>query len=73
MSNLGDCIKVACDFVTFSSVKTCFELRKQFRAEMREDVLQLPNMLWHSWLVVSEGLKSQPQMDVIEPATELMV
>lgn len=69
MGNLSDCIKVACDFVTFSSIETCISLREQFRSEQREDVLQIQTMLWYSWLAVSQALASKPQMDYMEPPT----
>lgn len=71
VSNLSDCIKVACDFVTVSSVNVCLELRQQFRAERREDVLQLPTMLWYSWLSVTDWAESPAQADVIEPITRV--
>lgn len=45
------------------------QLREEFQAEEREDVLQIQTMLWYSWLAVSQALVSKSQEDYIEPAT----
>ncbi|WWC69738.1 uncharacterized protein I206_103681 [Kwoniella pini CBS 10737] len=53
--NLADCIKIALDFVSPHNVKRCQQLTQDFRKEnfakaWKEDVLQLYNVLWYSWL-----------------------
>lgn len=66
---MSDCIKVACDFVSLSSVQTCLQLQEQFRAEHREDVLQLHATLWYSWISACRGLDLKPPLDYIESPT----
>jgi len=52
--NVGDCIKVAVDFVSPANVDRCEKLTHEFREQNRstawkEDVLQLRNMMWYAW------------------------
>lgn len=61
---------MACDFVTIPSASICLELREQFRAERREDVLQLQTMLWYSWLSAKAVESGQPT-EPIEPITQI--
>ena len=53
--NLADCIKVAADFVSPTSVERCAVLTKEFRDQnhseaWKEDVLQLRTMMWFAWV-----------------------
>jgi len=52
--NVGDCIKVAVDFVSPANVSRCEKLTHEFREQNRstswkEDVLQLKTMMWYAW------------------------
>lgn len=54
VSNVGDCIKVAVDFVSPANVDRCEKLTHEFREQNRstawkEDVLQLRTMMWYAW------------------------
>ncbi|WWC85206.1 uncharacterized protein L201_000065 [Kwoniella dendrophila CBS 6074] len=60
--NLSDCIKIALDFVSPHNVRRCQQLTADFRKEnfakaWKEDVLQLYNVLWYSWLSCIETRK----------------
>ena len=51
---MGDCIKVAVDFVSPANVDRCEKLTHEFREQNRstawkEDVLQLRTMMWYAW------------------------
>ncbi|KAH8829753.1 hypothetical protein DL96DRAFT_1590275 [Flagelloscypha sp. PMI_526] len=53
--NLANCIKVAVDFVSPQNIMRCAKLTTEFRnlnmkLAWKEDVLQLKNMMWFSWL-----------------------
>lgn len=61
---------MACDFVTLSSASICLALREQFRAEKREDVLQLQTMLWYGWLSV-KAIESGQSTEPMEPIIRL--
>lgn len=51
VANLADCIKVACDFVSPQNVDRCMALSGEHRELLwKEDVLQLKNALWFTWL-----------------------
>lgn len=53
--NMGDCIKVAVDYVSPQNVRRCERLTAEFRKQnhseaWKEDVLQLRTMMWYAWL-----------------------
>lgn len=57
--NLTNCIKVAVDFLHWSSLETCGKLQKEFRDVNRaeawkDDILQLRNLMWYSWKSCTE-------------------
>ncbi|PWN48857.1 hypothetical protein IE53DRAFT_388938 [Violaceomyces palustris] len=58
--NLGDCIKVAVDFVSPENVSRCFKLTSEFRSmtqdsrAWKQDVLALKNTLWYAWCACRE-------------------
>ncbi|CAG8817182.1 34251_t:CDS:1, partial [Racocetra persica] len=66
--NYTSCIKVALDFVSPEGVERSYKITRQFRRLMpghkrKEDILQLSNILFHTWMAVTsrKGFKTNPQ------------
>ncbi|KAI0699909.1 hypothetical protein C8T65DRAFT_522992, partial [Cerioporus squamosus] len=53
--NQGDCMKIACDFISPESVHTCKRLAEEFRIQRMvrgwpDDVIPFQSMLYYTWL-----------------------
>ncbi|EIW59762.1 uncharacterized protein TRAVEDRAFT_122399 [Trametes versicolor FP-101664 SS1] len=57
VSNLRPCIKIACDFVCVEGIPASLTITQEFRAEPREDILNMEAMLWHAWRSVDLQLR----------------
>jgi hypothetical protein len=60
---MGDCIKIAADFVSTDNLARCANLTAEFRDQnveeaWKEDVPQLKCLLWHAWM----SLQRQPDL-----------
>ncbi|KAF0536220.1 lysine-specific demethylase 3 [Gigaspora margarita] len=56
--NYTSCIKVALDFVSPEGVERSYKITRQFRTLMsdhkrKEDILQLSNVLFHTWITIT--------------------
>ncbi|CAG8598278.1 16443_t:CDS:2 [Cetraspora pellucida] len=66
--NFTSCIKVALDFVSPEGVERSYKITRQFRKLMpdhkrKEDILQLSNILFHTWITVNsrKGFETKSQ------------
>jgi hypothetical protein len=65
VANMGNCIKIAMDFVSDVEVARCFKLADERRllepeTHVKEDMLRIKEMLWYTYVYLRQSNSFEP-------------